>query len=123
MVDGRNWRRVPLAVIACEAAGAASAGGTGAGSRQWLPTLDQPPFQAPGWLFGPVWGAPRRRELRRVSLRRSPKNWIGYATKPGGGAKNVATRRGRPRQTRRAGKPCDVICCLSWAASACWPAR
>jgi translocator protein len=55
VADGLNWRRVALTVIACEAAGAASAVGIGGETRRWLPELDQPPFQPPGWLFGPVW--------------------------------------------------------------------
>lgn len=33
--------------------------GTGAATvrstKQWLPTLDLPPYQPPGWVFGPVW--------------------------------------------------------------------
>lgn len=40
-------------------AGAAAIGNvaTNASVRDWYPTLKKPPFNPPGWVFGPVWSA------------------------------------------------------------------
>ena len=38
-----------------EAATAASGGWLSAPGRGWYRQLDKPPWQPPGWLFGPVW--------------------------------------------------------------------
>lgn len=48
-------RSLLLAVAGCEAVGLAGAAATGRSTREWLPTLDLPPYQPPGWVFGPVW--------------------------------------------------------------------
>jgi tryptophan-rich sensory protein len=53
--DLRGWREALTAVAACEAVGLAGGAATARSSREWLPTLDLPPYQPPGWLFGPVW--------------------------------------------------------------------
>lgn len=44
-----------IAVVACEAVGALGATVTVPAGAKWLPTLDQPSFQPPDWVFGPVW--------------------------------------------------------------------
>lgn len=43
------------AVVACNAIGAAGGVSSASAVREWLPTLDQPRWQPPGRLFGPVW--------------------------------------------------------------------
>jgi len=43
------------AIAACEGVGALGAAVTVPAVKDWLPTLDQPSFQPPDWLFGPVW--------------------------------------------------------------------
>jgi translocator protein len=45
------------AVVACNAVGALGAVSSARSVRTWLPTLDTPRWQPPGWLFGPVWTA------------------------------------------------------------------
>ncbi|MGD0945202.1 MAG: TspO/MBR family protein [Acidimicrobiales bacterium] len=45
------------AVAGCEAVGALGALVTLPAVADWLPTLDQPRFQPPDWVFGPVWSA------------------------------------------------------------------
>ena len=37
------------------AAGAVGAVATSSSVRTWYPTLRKPPFNPPGWVFGPVW--------------------------------------------------------------------
>lgn len=44
---------VSLAIVYAVAAGGAMF--TGAGVREWYPTLAKPSFTPPSWLFGPVW--------------------------------------------------------------------
>ncbi len=53
--DLRELRETLAAVAACEAVGLAGGAATARSTREWLPTLDLPPYQPPGWLFGPVW--------------------------------------------------------------------
>ncbi len=53
--DLRDLRELLAAVAACEAVGLAGGAATARSTRDWLPTLDLPPYQPPGWLFGPVW--------------------------------------------------------------------
>jgi len=43
------------AVVACNAVGGVGALSSSSAVREWLPTLDRPPYQPPGWVFGPVW--------------------------------------------------------------------
>ena len=43
------------AVVACNAVGAAGGLSSASAVREWLPTLDRPRYQPPGWVFGPVW--------------------------------------------------------------------
>ena len=43
------------AVVACNAVGAIGGAASSGAVRDWLPTLDRPPYQPPGWVFGPVW--------------------------------------------------------------------
>lgn len=50
-------RRALTAVLACNAVGALGGAVSAGGVRDWLPTLEQPRFQPPGWLFAPVWTA------------------------------------------------------------------
>lgn len=52
--DLRELRGLLLAVTACEAVGAAGGTATARSTKQWLPTLDLPSYQPPGWVFGPV---------------------------------------------------------------------
>ncbi|GAA0650367.1 TspO/MBR family protein [Salarchaeum japonicum] len=44
-----------LAVLVCEAVGAAPALVTATGSGSWYATLVRPAFAPPNWVFGPVW--------------------------------------------------------------------
>ena len=44
-----------LFLIACHGVGIAGGLATAAGLREWYPTLRKPPFNPPGWVFGPVW--------------------------------------------------------------------
>jgi tryptophan-rich sensory protein len=48
---------VALAVVACNAVGAAPALVTATGSGTWYDTLARPAFAPPNWVFGPVWTA------------------------------------------------------------------
>ncbi len=48
-------RTTLAAVLACNAVGGLGGAASAGAVREWLPTLDQPRFQPPGWLFGPVW--------------------------------------------------------------------
>lgn len=54
---GAELRETLTAVVACNAIGALGAVSSARSVRTWLPTLDQPRWQPPGWLFGPVWTA------------------------------------------------------------------
>jgi len=42
-------------IVACEAVGGLAALVSGPAVSDWLPPLDQPRFQPPDWVFGPVW--------------------------------------------------------------------
>lgn len=42
-------------IAACNGVGVLGGLGSARSVRQWLPTLDKPPYQPPGWVFGPVW--------------------------------------------------------------------
>jgi translocator protein len=53
--NANGWGKALAAVAACETVGAVGVLVNRRGVDQWLPTLDQPPFQPPDWLFGPVW--------------------------------------------------------------------
>lgn len=53
--DLPELRSTLAAVAACNAVGVIGALGSARSVRQWLPTLEQPPYQPPGWVFGPVW--------------------------------------------------------------------
>lgn len=48
-------RETLAAIVACNAVGAVGGVSGARAVREWLPTLDQPRYQPPGWLFGPVW--------------------------------------------------------------------
>lgn len=48
-------RGLLAAVAACEVVGLGSGLATVRSTKEWLPTLDLPPYQPPGWVFGPVW--------------------------------------------------------------------
>ncbi|HEX2902429.1 MAG TPA: TspO/MBR family protein [Jatrophihabitans sp.] len=48
-------RSTLIAAAACNAVGIAGGASSARSVREWLPTLDKPPYQPPGWLFGPVW--------------------------------------------------------------------
>jgi tryptophan-rich sensory protein len=53
--DLAELRELLVAVAACEAVGLVGGAATARSTREWLPTLDLPPYQPPGWVFGPVW--------------------------------------------------------------------
>lgn len=53
--DLRELRGLLAAVTGCQLVGLAGVPSTARSARQWLPTLDLPPYQPPGWVFGPVW--------------------------------------------------------------------
>lgn len=46
---------VALSIILCMAVGGASSALTNVDLLQYLPTLRQPSWQPPNWVFGPVW--------------------------------------------------------------------
>ena len=48
-------REMLAAVVVCQVVGAAGAAAGAGGVRDWLPMLDKPRYQPPGWVFGPVW--------------------------------------------------------------------
>ncbi len=48
-------RALLAAVGACEVVGIGAGLATARSTKEWLPTLDLPPYQPPGWVFGPVW--------------------------------------------------------------------
>lgn len=43
------------AVVACNAVGAIGGAASSRAVQDWLPTLNRPAYQPPGWVFGPVW--------------------------------------------------------------------
>lgn len=53
--DLAELRGLLAAVGACQLVGLAGVPATARSARTWLPTLDLPPYQPPGWVFGPVW--------------------------------------------------------------------
>lgn len=53
--DLAELRELLVAVAACEAVGLVGGAATARSTQEWLPTLDLPPYQPPGWVFGPVW--------------------------------------------------------------------
>ena len=62
MTDARpdlsRWKQIGLAalfVVGCELVGILGALTTATGDSSWYGTLVKPPFNPPGWLFGPVW--------------------------------------------------------------------
>jgi benzodiazapine receptor len=59
-VESSDDRRIePLALLVALAlplaAGALGGAATSSSVRTWYPTLRKPPFNPPGWVFGPVW--------------------------------------------------------------------
>jgi benzodiazapine receptor len=52
---GSGWISLMLFVLGCELVGISGALGTTTGASAWYRALEMPPFQPPGWLFGPVW--------------------------------------------------------------------
>ena len=64
MTDARptlaRWKQIGIAalfVVGCELVGLVGAATTATGGSSWYETLAKPPFNPPGWLFGPVWTA------------------------------------------------------------------
>ena len=53
--DLAGLRGLLAAGVGCELVGLAGVPSTARSAREWLPTLDLPPYQPPGWVFGPVW--------------------------------------------------------------------
>ncbi len=53
--DLPGLRDLLASIAVCEGLGVAGAAATARSTREWLPTLDLPPYQPPGWVFGPVW--------------------------------------------------------------------
>lgn len=49
--------RLIVAIVACQSAGLLGALATQTGSSSWYQQLHKPPFNPPGWVFGPVWTA------------------------------------------------------------------
>ena len=54
---GRRIEPLPLLVALALPLAVGAAGGVATTSsvRTWYPTLRKPPFNPPGWVFGPVW--------------------------------------------------------------------
>lgn len=53
--DLPELRGLLAAVAGCELVGLVGVPSTARSAREWLPTLDLPPYQPPGEVFGPVW--------------------------------------------------------------------
>ena len=55
--DDRRIEPLPLLVALALPLAVGALGGVATSSsvRTWYPTLRKPPFNPPGWLFGPVW--------------------------------------------------------------------
>lgn len=51
----KDWSKLALAVIGCEAVGMLSTPFTVVAIPTWYMTLNKPAFSPPNWLFGPVW--------------------------------------------------------------------
>ncbi len=51
----RSWPGALLFIVTCHLAGVIGALTTETGSSSWYQELAKPPFQPPGWVFGPVW--------------------------------------------------------------------
>jgi benzodiazapine receptor len=54
-VKGINWGRLAISIIICEGAGLIGSVFTFSQIPTWYATLNQPSFNPPSWLFGPVW--------------------------------------------------------------------
>ena len=55
-----RWQQIGIAalfVLGCELVGILGALTTATGESSWYASLVKPPFNPPGWLFGPVWTA------------------------------------------------------------------
>ncbi len=53
-----RWKQAGTAalfVVGCELVGIIGALTTATAESSWYGALDKPPFNPPGWLFGPVW--------------------------------------------------------------------
>jgi tryptophan-rich sensory protein len=53
-----RWKTLGIAalfVVGCELVGIAGALTTATGEGSWYQALAKPPFNPPGWVFGPVW--------------------------------------------------------------------
>ncbi len=53
--DSRSLLTLALALAVPLGVGAAGSVATVSSVRTWYPTLRKPPFNPPGWVFGPVW--------------------------------------------------------------------
>jgi translocator protein len=51
----RSWVGAVAFALFCELAGILGALTTETGTSPWYRELAKPPFQPPGWVFGPVW--------------------------------------------------------------------
>ena len=73
-------REMLSAVVACNAIGALGAVSSARSVRTWLPTLETPRWQPPGWLFGPVWTVLySTMGISLAAVRRTPGDAAGHA--------------------------------------------
>jgi tryptophan-rich sensory protein len=50
-----GWLSLAVFVVGCELVGALGVPFTDTDPGSWYDTVDKPPFNPPGWVFGPVW--------------------------------------------------------------------
>lgn len=51
----KSWWGAVVFVVVCQLAGVVGVLTTETGTSSWYQELVKPPFQPPGWVFGPVW--------------------------------------------------------------------